>query len=245
MTQISAFSIDITGRLTPDPAFESNKPVFEPETEVGLRIYVGLLLLTPKVLSLTFDPQDNTFLSWAHSYAASHNRHNCWVYRALPPLINWRLPMVGFSTWRKSLSSTLWWRLAVLRWTGIIYCTLTMGIMWLLILILTWFNDYFAAHKKVNGSRSGGFLPDAYQIWDQVIWLTPKKGCLLSNATICGEQIEPSPEVSQQFNYNDWKQLGFLPQEVYNTIILVFCNPSLGPPFAWPGTDWDWIPQSH
>ena len=22
-------------------------------------------------------------------------------------------------------------------------------------------------------------------------------------------------------------------------------KPSLGPPFAWPGTDWDWIPQSH
>ena len=92
-----------------------------------------------------------------------------------------------------------------------------MDIMCLLIFILTWFNDYFAAHKKVNGSRSGGFLPDAYQIWDQVIWLTPKKGCLLSNATICGEQIEPSPEVSGQLNYNDWKQLGFLPQEIqYN-----------------------------
>ena len=40
---------------------------------MGLRIYVGLLLLTPKVLSLLFDPQDNTFLSWAHSYTAFHN----------------------------------------------------------------------------------------------------------------------------------------------------------------------------
>ena len=25
---------------------------------------------------------------------------------------------------------------------------------------LSWFNDCFAACKKVNGSRSGGFLPD-------------------------------------------------------------------------------------
>ena len=43
VTQLSAFSTDITGRLTPDPAFESNKTVFEPGTEMGLRIYVGLL----------------------------------------------------------------------------------------------------------------------------------------------------------------------------------------------------------
>ena len=239
MTQLSAFSTDITGRLAPDPAFESNKPVFEPETEMRLRIYMGLLLLTPKVLSLPFDPQDNLFLSCTHSYATFHNRHNCWVCRALTPLINWSLPMVGFSSSRKRLSSTLWWHLAILRCTGIIYCTLTMNIMWLLILILTWFNDYFAARKKVNGSRSGGFLPDVYQIRDEVIWLTPKKGSLLSNASICGGQIQPSPEVSQQLNYNDWKQLGFLPQEVYDTIILGFFNPNLGPPFAWPGTDWD------
>ena len=110
-------------------------------------------------------------------------------------------------------------------------------------MILTWFNDYFAARKKVNGSRSGGFLPDVYQIRDEVIWLTPKKGHLLSNVPIYWEQIEPSPEVSQ-LNYNDWKQLGLLPQEIYNTVIPMFSKPSLGPPLAWPGTDWDWIPQS-
>ena len=73
---------------------------------------------------------------------------------------------------------------------------------------ISWFNDYFAAHRKVNGSRSGGFLPDVYQTWDEIIWLTPEKGSLLSNAPICWEQIEPSPEVSQQLNYSDWKQLG-------------------------------------
>ena len=52
--------------------------------QMGLIIYVSLLLLTPKILSLPFDPQDNVFLSWAHSYAAFHNRSNSWVCGALP-----------------------------------------------------------------------------------------------------------------------------------------------------------------
>ena len=51
--------------------------------QIGLIIYVGLLLLTPKVLSLLFDPQDNDFLSWAHSYAAFHNWINWRVCSAL------------------------------------------------------------------------------------------------------------------------------------------------------------------
>ena len=67
---------------------------------------------------------------------------------------------------------------------------------------------YFTTHK-VNGSRYGDFLPDVYQIWDEVIWLTPEKRCLISSAPICWEQIEPSPEVSQQLNYNDWKNWDF------------------------------------
>jgi hypothetical protein len=79
----------------------------------------------------------------------------------------------------------------------------------------------------------------------EVIWLTPEKGRLMSTAPICWEQIEPSPEVSQQLNYNDWKQLGLLPQEICKVIIPEFSNPSSGPPFAWPGTDWDWISQSR
>ena len=66
---------------------------------------------------------------------------------------------------------------------------------------LSRFNDYFATHKA-NRSRSNGFLPDVYQIWDEVIWLTPEKGRLISTAPICWEQTQPSP-VSQQFNYND------------------------------------------
>ena len=56
---------------------------------------------------------------------------------------------------------------------------------------LSQFNDYFTTHK-VNGSRSNGFLPDVYQIQDEVIWLTPEKGCPISTAPVCWEQIEPS-----------------------------------------------------
>ena len=52
--------------------------------QMGLTIDMGLLLLTLNVPSLPFDPQDNAFLSWAHSYAAFHNRSNCWVCGVLP-----------------------------------------------------------------------------------------------------------------------------------------------------------------
>ena len=52
--------------------------------QMGLINYVSPLLLTSKILSLPFDPQDNAFLSWAHFYAAFHNQSNCWVYGALP-----------------------------------------------------------------------------------------------------------------------------------------------------------------
>ena len=51
---------------------------------MGLITCVSLLLLTPDILSLPFDPQDNAFLSQAHFYAAFHNRSNCWVCGALP-----------------------------------------------------------------------------------------------------------------------------------------------------------------
>ena len=39
--------------------------------------------------------------------------------------------------------------------------------------------------------------------------------------------------------------MGVLPQEICNVIIPVFSNSSSGPLFAWPGTHWDWIPQSR
>ena len=67
---------------------------------MDLIIYVRLLLLIPKILSLPFDPQDNAFLSWAHSYATFHNR-------SAPLFISGRLPVVDIPTSRKRLSPSL------------------------------------------------------------------------------------------------------------------------------------------
>ena len=105
---------------------------------------------------------------------------------------------------------------------------------------LSQFNDEFATYKE-NRSISNGFLPDVYQMWNEVIGLTPEIGCLISTAPIFWEQIEPSPEVSQQIKYSDWKHLGFLPQEICDIIIPLFSNVNSGPTFVCPGSDWDWI----
>ena len=67
---------------------------------------------------------------------------------------------------------------------------------------LSRFNDYFTTHKA-SRSGSNGFLPDVYQIRDEVMWLPPEKGHLISTAPIFWEETEPSPKVSQQLNYND------------------------------------------
>ena len=66
--------------------------------QMGLIIYVSLLLLTPKILSLPFDPQDKAFLSWAHSYTAFHNWSNCWVCGVLPSS-----SVEGFQRWTSPL----------------------------------------------------------------------------------------------------------------------------------------------
>ena len=76
---------------------------------MGLITYVSLLLLTPDILSLLLYPQDNAFLSWAHSYAAFHNRSNCWVCGALPSssvkgVPWWTSPLQG-NTFSKSANT--------------------------------------------------------------------------------------------------------------------------------------------
>ena len=66
--------------------------------KMGLIIYVSLLLLTPKIPSLPFDPQDNSLLSWAHSYTEFHNQSNCWVCGVLPSS-----SVEGFPWWTSPL----------------------------------------------------------------------------------------------------------------------------------------------
>ena len=55
-------------------------------------------MLTPKILSLPFDPQDNTFLSWAHFYPSFNNRSKCWVCGPLPSS-----SLEGFPWWTSPL----------------------------------------------------------------------------------------------------------------------------------------------
>ena len=102
---------------------------------------------------------------------------------------------------------------------------------------LSWFNDYFVAHKKVNGSTSGGFLCDVYQIWDEVILLTPKKEHLVSNSSICREQTNPAQKLADNLSIMIGNNWAFLSQEICYVIIAVFSSPSSCPPSAWPGTD--------
>ena len=51
---------------------------------MGLITYVGLFLLSSKILSLPCDPQDPAFLSWAHSYTAFHNWPDFWICNCSP-----------------------------------------------------------------------------------------------------------------------------------------------------------------
>ena len=195
--------------------------------QMGLIIYVSLLLLTPKILSLPFDPQDNTFLSWVHSYAAFHNRSNCWVCGALPSS-----SVEGYPWWTSPLQGKDFLQVCEylqqqshvmlllqlmtpnnpkMDWCNTLY--FNDGQTWLNFdHTLSRFNDYFATHKT-NRSRSDSFLSDVDQIWDEVIWLTPEKGRLISTAPIRWEQTERSPKVSRQLNYSNWKHLRLLPQE--------------------------------
>ena len=120
----------------------------------NLIIYVSLLLLTPKFLSLLFDPQDNAFLSWAHSFTAFHSQSNYWVCGVLPSS-----SVEGFPWWASPLQERtfsksettfdnnnhmwclflIWWHLTIQRWTGATLCTLTVDIMWLLTLLIVLF----------------------------------------------------------------------------------------------------------
>ena len=180
---------------------------------MGLIICVGLLLLTSKVLSLPFDPQDNVLLSRAHSYSAFHNQSNCWVCGALPSS-----SVEGSPWWVSQFQGKDFLPLCEYLHQQESHVTSLFNLLissnpkmdWCNTLYLNYgpngtFNDYFAIHKNVNGSRPGGFLPDVYQIWDEIIWLISEKGHLLPNAPICWEQVEPSPEVSRQLNNNELK----------------------------------------
>ena len=74
--------------------------------QIRLIIYVSLLLLTPKIQCLLFDPQDKAFLSWDHSYAALHKWSNYWV-SVENSLHQWKASVVGIAIQRKRFSPSL------------------------------------------------------------------------------------------------------------------------------------------
>ena len=173
---------------------------------MGLIIYMSRLLLTPKILSLSVDPQDNAFLSWSHSYTAFHNQFTCWVSGALPSSSVedfpwWTSPLQGKDllqvceylqqqSYVMSLLHLMTSNNPKMYWCNTLYFNYGHSVTFNFDYRLSRFNDYFATHKA-NRSRFNGFLPDVYQIWDEVIWLTPEKGHIISTAPICWEQSHP------------------------------------------------------
>ena len=97
--------------------------------QMGLIIYVSLLLLTPKILSLSFDPQGNAFLSWAQSYAEFHSQTAGSLGHS--PLHHRKASLAGhfkekmFSKFVNTFDSNHmwcllnWWHLSILRWTDV------------------------------------------------------------------------------------------------------------------------------
>ena len=134
---------------------------------MGLIIYLSLLLLTPKIfLSLPFDPQDNAFLSWAHSYAASHNRSNCWVCGALPSssvegFLWWTSPLQGkdflqvCEYLRRQLHAMSLLHLMTstnpkMDWCNTLYFNYGHNMTFNFDYTLSRFNDYFATHRQID-----------------------------------------------------------------------------------------------
>ena len=124
--------------------------------QMGLITYVGLLLLSPKILSLPCDPQDLTFLSWAHSYTAFHNWSNCWVCNCSPSS-----SVGGFPRWISPLQGKYFLQLCeylhqqqsyVMPLLDLMtsnnpkmdWCNYGHNVTFNFDYVLTWFNDYFA-----------------------------------------------------------------------------------------------------
>ena len=132
-----------------------------------------------KYPSLPFDPQDNAFLSWAHSYASFHNGSNCGVSGARPSS-----SVEGFPRWTSPLQGKDFLQVCEylqqqlhampllhlmtstnpkIDWCNTLHFYYGHNVTFNFDYTLSWFNDYFATHKA-NRSRSSGFLSDVYQI---------------------------------------------------------------------------------
>ena len=91
----------------------------------------GLTPMLHSTIGLTAGSAEHSPL---HQWKMSHGGHLHFKERAFSKSAN----TFNNHMWCLFLN---WWHLRTLRWTDV-----TMDIMWLFILILTWFNDYFALH---------------------------------------------------------------------------------------------------
>ena len=90
----------------------------------------------------------------------------------------------------------IWWHLPTLKWTGATCCTLTLDIMWLLISILTCFNDYVACICNcITGFVSSHMKPFKLQMIAQ----TPA-----TVATSCNYYLGPLDQISSIWGLGEY-----------------------------------------
>ena len=144
--------------------------------------YPGLTPTLHSTIGLTAGSVEHSPL---HQWKAFHGGHLHFKERTFSKSVN------TFDKNHMRCLFFIWWHLPTLKWTGAtLYFNYGHNVTFNFDYTLSRFNDYFATHKA-NRSRSNGFLPDVYQIWDEVIWLTPEKRRLISTSPMCWEQSHP------------------------------------------------------
>lgn len=138
--------------------------------------YVVLLLLTPKMLSLPFDFL-KTMTSCPGLTDKLHSTIDLITGSAECPASS---SVAGFPRWASPLQGKDFLQACVyfhqqqsyvmpllnlmtsnnpkMDWCNTRYLNYGHNVIFKLDYTLSWFNDYFAAQKKTNGSRSGGFF---------------------------------------------------------------------------------------
>ena len=149
MTQLSAFSTDITGRLTPDPAFESNKPVFEPRTDMSLRIDMACFCWLQKSwvchLTLKTTPSCPGLVPTLHSIILESKLLGLW---SVPPSHQLKTSQSRFLHFKEKtfFNSVMTSSNPKMDWYNILYLNYGHNVTFNYDYVLTWFNDYFALH---------------------------------------------------------------------------------------------------
>ena len=143
---------------------------------MGPITYVLLLLLTPKILSLLFD----FFKTMASCPGLTDKLHSTIDLIAGSVECSPSSPAAGFPRWASPLQGKDFLRVCIyfhqqqsyvmpllnlktsnnpkMDWCNTRYLNYGHNVIFNLDYTLSWFNDCFAAQKKTNGSRSGGFF---------------------------------------------------------------------------------------